>query len=210
MHSSKQAKDYLLCPECEDRFNNGGETWFLRNCWHNPTGFPVFAALKATTPSPRSEPQFTMYEGANVPGVDVDQLAYFAASLFWRAGVQDWNLIGDPPPTRLRLGPYREPLRQYLLGGPFPKDAVLVIVVSSDMDPMHNKVPTFPWLFIHKGTFRQYRSVVLGFTFQLFVGKEFRTARCSSRRRDGRWADTAHPVFDTSSPTNGRVPVNIS
>ena len=117
-----------------------------------------------------------MYEGASGPGLDMNQLAYFGTSLFWRAGVHDWSLIGDP--QRLRLGPYEEPLRLYLMGGPFPKDAVLVIVVSSDMDPMLNRVTTFPWLFTRNEMFRQYRSVVLGFTFQLFVGKEFPPGLC--------------------------------
>lgn len=30
--SSAQARAYLLCEECERRFNDGGEDWVLKNC----------------------------------------------------------------------------------------------------------------------------------------------------------------------------------
>ncbi len=90
MISSEQAKDYLLCAECEDRFNKGGEDWVLKNCWHNETEFPLRSALVASQPSPLSSPDFTIFEGAAVPGAEPDKLVYFAASIFWRAAAHDW------------------------------------------------------------------------------------------------------------------------
>jgi hypothetical protein len=39
MLSQRQAKDYLLCAICEDRFNRGGETWLLANSWRDPRSF---------------------------------------------------------------------------------------------------------------------------------------------------------------------------
>jgi hypothetical protein len=35
--TSKQVSDYLLCRECEVRFNRGGEQWVIENCWHAET-----------------------------------------------------------------------------------------------------------------------------------------------------------------------------
>jgi len=60
MISSEQAKDYLLCAKCEDRFNKGGEDWVLKNCWHNENEFPLRSALVASLPSPLSSPDFTI------------------------------------------------------------------------------------------------------------------------------------------------------
>ena len=113
IQTSKQISDYLLCKECEDRFNKGGEKWVVENCWRSETDFPLQAALLKTTPLFTNGPDFTAYSGS-APGVEVDRLAYFAASVIWRASVHQWKQYGHAPP-RLALGPYQELLRQYLL-----------------------------------------------------------------------------------------------
>jgi hypothetical protein len=75
--SSAQARTHLLCGECERRFNGGGEDWVLKNCWRSPTNFPLHSALMGATPF-LDDQGFRSYEGQKLPGVDIEQLAYFA------------------------------------------------------------------------------------------------------------------------------------
>ena len=111
--SSDQARAHLLCSDCEDRFNRGGENWVLKNCWRSPATFPLHAAL-TTAKVLFDDGDICAYAGKTVPGVDVDKLIYFGASVFWRASVCT-SRLGRVKEERLRLGPYQNVLRLYLL-----------------------------------------------------------------------------------------------
>src|SRR3954462_9199520 len=39
--------DYLLCRDCEDRFNNGGERWALDNTYRGSGRFHLQSALRS-------------------------------------------------------------------------------------------------------------------------------------------------------------------
>ncbi|PYR95640.1 MAG: hypothetical protein DMF84_00180, partial [Acidobacteria bacterium] len=108
--------------DCEERFNSGGETWVLKNCWHSEVDFPLRSNLIAISPSPLSTPGFTIFESVRSEAIDAARLAYFGVSVFWRASVHDWVLMRRRP-KRLELGPYEEPLRLFLMGlAGFPGD----------------------------------------------------------------------------------------
>src|SRR6266496_4383015 len=156
MKTSKQASDYLLCTACEDRFNKGGESWIIQNCWRSETDFPLHVALKAATPGYASK-DFSVYKGAEIPGVDVARLTYFAISVFWRAGVHQWDPIAGHKPVKLDLGPYSDQLRQFLLGkAGFPPDVVLAVTVNSTPETGKNEMMIFPWLKDHDANMRQF------------------------------------------------------
>lgn len=112
LKTSRQVSDYLLCRDCEERFNKGGEKWIVENCWRGETDFPLNAALKAATPIAGSKPDLMIYFGASIPAIDLERIVYFAASVFWRAAVNDWG----ENPIKLDLGPYEDSLRRFLLG----------------------------------------------------------------------------------------------
>ncbi len=61
-------------------------------------------------------------ESDEIKDADIE---YFALSVFWRAAATDW-----PGYKKRELGPYERPLRRYLLGGPFPDDVALVVIVA--------------------------------------------------------------------------------
>jgi hypothetical protein len=169
--SSEQATAYVLCGECEERFNSGGETWVLKNCWHSEVDFQLRSNLVAISPSPLSTPAFTIIESVRSEAIDAARLTYFGVSIFWRASVHDWVLMRRHP-KRLELGPYEEPLRLFLLElANFPSNALMIISVTSAMDRMRNMLMTFPFLKSRQPEFRQYRFTIPGITFQLFVGK---------------------------------------
>lgn len=41
-----QIKKLFLCSECETRFNGGGESWVLENCFRKPGHFPLEERLR--------------------------------------------------------------------------------------------------------------------------------------------------------------------
>lgn len=167
--SSAQARKHLLCGECEQRFNKDGEDWVLKNCWRSPTDFPLHSALMAETPFLDDE-GFTSYQGKKVEAVDIDKLAHFGLSIFWRASVHDWR-VGREKDERISLGPYQEALRLYLLGkSRIPDGIVLLVTLSKALDDMHNRVSAMPWFFNRTPEYRSYKLIVTGLTFQLFVG----------------------------------------
>lgn len=172
IQSSQQARDHLLCADCEDRFNKRGEGWFFQNCWRSNQNFPISSALQASEPSSESSSGFRVYRGADISSIDVDRLAYFGFSLFWRAAVHDWKLAADPPPIRLRLGPYESSLRQYLVGGQAPTNCSLIIAISARPSDPINQAVAFPYLAMKTNTYSKYKAVILGVTYLMFVGKK--------------------------------------
>lgn len=39
LQSDSQMKDYVLCAQCEERFNKNGESWVMKYCSRNAEGF---------------------------------------------------------------------------------------------------------------------------------------------------------------------------
>jgi hypothetical protein len=164
IQTSKQITDYLLCPECEDRLNRNGENYFLKICWRR-NGFKLHAILDATPPS-LLFPRIKVYAAANFPEINVQAISYFAASMFWRASVHDWNGRGD---EQIQLGPYEQQFRKYLMAeSDFPVDCALWVSVPDTITPFT------PSSFIPYGGringMWQYTSFILGVGFQLYVG----------------------------------------
>lgn len=168
--TSAQARAHMLCAECENRLNKGGEEWVIENCWHDEGAFPLRTALTAAAPFV-DEPGFRAYEARNVDGVAVDKLVYFAASMFWRSALDGWR-IGRERPTRLMLGPYEEEFRRFLLGeASFPENVLLVITLSEKQDNLNNRNMALPFGGERSKDGRHYQCVVPGITFLLLVGR---------------------------------------
>ena len=110
LKSSRQVSQHLLCVHCERRLEQGGETWVIPRCWQDPTSFPLREALVAANVVVESGPGFETFAAVKVPDFEPDKLAYFAASLFWRGAVSDWN-IHQQRLRQLKLGPYKDELR---------------------------------------------------------------------------------------------------
>jgi hypothetical protein len=170
LKSPRQVSQYLLCAQCERRLEQGGETWVIPRCWQDPTSFPIREALVAANAVVETGPGFATFAAIRVPDFEPDKLTYFAASLFWRSAVSDWT-IHQQRLRLLKLGSYEEELRRYLLGGVFPKYMALMAAVGYGMEERRNAMMIFPFLSARDNGWRQYRCVVPGITFVLFVGK---------------------------------------
>ena len=116
----------MLCDDCEQRFNINGERWVIRNMARIGS-FPIWEKLHESKPLAANEDR-VCYAGASVRGLRMDQLVYFGMSVVWRGSVHSWkDRAGNE--HGIDLGIYEEPIRQFLLGGPFPEDVALTISI---------------------------------------------------------------------------------
>jgi hypothetical protein len=174
--SSRQASDYFLCADCEDRFSKRGETWVLGNCWRDEKTFKLRDALLASQPYPRSTRDTKIYLGAHTPRVDPDKLLYFGASVYWRGAARSWQVDRLKVP-QLPFGRYEEQFRLLLLDqGPWPDKAVMYIFVGADMEAMRNNVVQMPAKISTNGSYI-YRFRIPGITYLLLLGERFKKYR---------------------------------
>jgi hypothetical protein len=174
MLSSRQANTPLLCTACEKRFFQRGEDWVIENCWRSPKEFRLLDALERSQ-TPWAAGDLRVYEGRRVPGVDVDQIVYFAASVFWRGAAHTWN---DPRakapgggPVNIDFGPHLEPLRRFLMDeGPFPHDMYLSTWVEDKRDADNNMHLVPPFMAFDEG-YDVFRCFIPGLTFTLSIGQ---------------------------------------
>jgi hypothetical protein len=162
--SARQIKDYVLCGDCEQLFSRKGESWVLANMYR-PTGFKLQDSLIGAWPV-HAEPNIAVYAGNSIPGIDMDALVYFAMSIFWRAAVHQWR-IGSGNSEPLKLGSAQEGIRKFLLGGPFPADAVVLVsawptrqVLPAAHTPRQGNAPGF----------EIYDFLIPGIEFRLMLG----------------------------------------
>jgi hypothetical protein len=127
---SSQVSDYVLCGDCEQRFSDRGERYAMTIVDHKGK-FPLLDLLNHVPPT-RDRGFAKFYDAAATPTIDRAKIAYFALSIFWRASVHHWKSPGEPS-QQIRLGPYQEPIRKFLLNeASFPEDVVLVTAVCTD------------------------------------------------------------------------------
>ena len=84
--TSKQATDYVLCKECEGKFNRGGETWLMASVAHGKR-FPLLDRLRVSVPM-HNLSESVSYSGTRA-GINTDELGYFALSMVWRGAVHE-------------------------------------------------------------------------------------------------------------------------
>lgn len=131
VQTSAQTWAHLLCGDCEQRFNRLGEKWVLTHgLQQNQVTFPLLAKLLTMEPTEFDEGlDAWLLRPGKQEWFEPDALAYFAVSMIWRASVSDW---GQPTVYPLKLGPYREDLRRFLLGDTaFPTRAYLSVCVRT-------------------------------------------------------------------------------
>jgi hypothetical protein len=167
--TDREARTPLLCSDCEESFNKRGENWVIKHCWRSQSDFPLLERLRAAEAF-TLEPGFASFQAATIPDVDVAQLVYFAASVFWRAAVQDWR-IGDATFQRLKFGPYEERLRAFLNGeSEFPPNAALLCTLTDDQGSLNNQFSRLPWKSNYLATHRGFEFFVPGMSFKIFFG----------------------------------------
>lgn len=184
--SSRQIKAQTFCEDCEDQFNKGGESWVLDKL-ATLTDFPLREMVIASG-AVFEEPDFRAFSCDCTPGFKVEKLVHFAVGIFWKSAACKWNM-SDGPVNRIVLGPYEEPIRQFVHGSaPFPMDVCLVTYLDSSLPPLIAITP--PRQFKSK-SFHLFGFYINGLQCLLCVGKqapiEFTEACIAS--------GPGHPVF---------------
>jgi hypothetical protein len=179
--TSRQITGRVLCAECEERFSRLGETWVLANM-ARLEGFPIQEALAATKPIAANE-NFAYYSTAGILAINMDALAYFALSMFWRASAHTWRNVSGLM-EGIELGPYEEAIRHFLLGDRFPADTVILVSIWPTKDvlpaaytPRRGRAPGY-----HCCNF-----LIPGLEFKLLTGRaipEVLRAACSYASAD--------------------------
>jgi hypothetical protein len=131
IQTSYQAVRFLLCADCEQRFDHQGENWVLKHCYRGYGRFRLRELLRGSTPL-LAEDGFTIYNDASVSGVSIEALVYFCVSVFWRASVCDWESSREKYRAISLGAKYQEEIRRYLLGiGELPQVASILIIASA-------------------------------------------------------------------------------
>lgn len=177
LQTDYQQRAFLLCSDCEQLFNKFGESWIFANGIQKQMAtfppltvdektFPFLARLQMLQPSQSGFGVKVLTDG-QVDTIARDTLAYFAVSMFWRAAVYPWTPLRTYP---VRLGPYKEDFRRYLLRrSDFPMNAALTVTVREPgmiWKHTHNPISSrIDRAYVHK-------FVMPGFVFHLRVGKD--------------------------------------
>ena len=185
MRTSRQTRDRVLCLGCEDLLNRSGESWLLPLLATAEGTFP-FYDLVSGVPADITLPDGAAYSTVRNPKIHRGKLAHFALGIFWKASAYSWS--GNSQLPRIELGPYREPLRNFILGiGPFPKEMSLVVGVL----PSPVKLISFCEPYeATKSSFRTFCLYVPGILFLLYVGKTL----SDDVRRSCFVANELHPI----------------
>jgi hypothetical protein len=163
--SSKQFTAYLLCSDCEQRLNDHGERWMIQQGYRGRHRFRLRDTLLQATPLGQMHDGWA-YSALNLPGLDVARIAYYSASVFWRASLCSSNDLEH----HITLGKrYEEEFRQYLAGcAGFPSSAALVVQIANTNAPL--QLFSFPFSQRHAAGCHQHSFFAQGVLFWLFVG----------------------------------------
>lgn len=165
-HTDRQLQDHLLCSECEDTLNKGGETWLLPLLAEYDGPFP-FHDLLTEIPPDIIDGKAAGFAAVRNPKIECDKLAHFALGVFWKASVHSWS--GRKKGPMIGLGPYREPIRRFLRAeATFPNDVALTIGVL----PAPTKLVAFEYPNGGKnGPTHKFEFMLPGIRFVLATGK---------------------------------------
>jgi len=184
---AKHIRAHLLCADCEQRFEQGGESEVLH--WVNPKGtFRLHERLSIALPRDYNpfdlDQSINRYSGADI-GVDTDKFAYFAISIVWRGAVHDWIMPDGTMRPHDALGGFVEPMRLYLLGQTsLPSDTSVIVIACSDDES--RKVWNTPQVHVEADCLN-FRFLTFGIMFRVMMGYRqwpyFRDHCCTSPRK---------------------------
>jgi hypothetical protein len=165
--TTEQLQAELLCQDCENILNQGGEQWMLGKLCEFNRQFPLYDIVHRQAPID-SDPDGETFAAGTNPEIDVQRISHFALGIFWKASIHLWQF------GQITLGTYREEIRTWLLGETaFPKNVALNVILSRPaaaqiiMNPPYETIPT---------PCHTYLFHVPGVLFRLSVGKQIPAA----------------------------------
>jgi hypothetical protein len=92
--------------------------------------FPLHRKLSLASPR-ESYPGVSRFSGDDL-GIDMEKFAHFALGVVGRAAIHDWTMPDGMILPSQAIGDFERPIRNYLLGGNFPPDTSVIVIVCSD------------------------------------------------------------------------------
>jgi hypothetical protein len=164
--TDRQTQAYLLCEECEDILNKGGEMWIAGKLATWERSFPLYDLLMKGPPE-FDEKDMAVYFAAKNSEIDVEKLTHFALGMFWKASVHSWS--GSKTAASIELGLYSEKIRTWLRSKSwFPEDMYLIVVVSR---PLRAQIVLNEPYEARREGWQNFFVYVPGVLFMLNVGK---------------------------------------
>jgi hypothetical protein len=188
-------KDHLLCFDCEQRFEQNGETEVLKWLAPKTRDYSLNEKLRLALPR-EAHPEISLFSAYEL-GLDAAKFAYFALSIVWRGAVHRWTLLDGTLTKLLELGAHEETIRQFLVGeSTFPHQIVFVVVIVCS-DSESRSLWTLPGQDEMDGC-ENYRFLARGVLFRVLVGSDipefYRRSSCVAARQAIAYGDCAHRV----------------
>jgi hypothetical protein len=161
--TTDQLQAELLCNDCEQILNRGGEQWMVGKLCTFNRQFPLYDILHRQPPID-TDPDGETFAARTNPDIDVQGISHFALGTFWKASIHPW------PFGQISLGPYGDAIRTWLRGETgFPQNIALNVIMSRPaaaqiiMNPPYETTSTGCHTYLFH---------VPGILFRLSVGKQ--------------------------------------
>jgi hypothetical protein len=192
----RHIKDLLLCNACERLLDEGGESSVLSHIAAKVTDeFPLHRKLSLALPR-ESYPDISRFSGDDL-GIDMEKFAHFALGVVWRAAIHDWEMPDGTNLPRQAIGDFEPPIRKYLLGGSFPPDTSVIVIVCTDDEA--RRIWTTPTILIEANCLN-FRFLARGVFFRVMMGYRmpdmFRDMSCHSPRKCLFYGSAAHRMHE--------------
>lgn len=169
--TQRQIHAYLLCRDCEDMLNEGGEKWSVGLFAEQMGPFPLFEMLDKQAVV-HSDSEVAVYAAWKIPGFQANKLAHLALGILWKASVHSCRKGRKLP--RIELGDHSNKLRLFLKGeGQFPADMALLAWLTPT--PVKDVAFDFP-REMRATDARQFLFYLPGMKFQLVLTNQIETA----------------------------------
>lgn len=181
LETDVEIKQPLLCHDCEQRLDRGGETHVLSMI--SPKAGKAFRLndLMRVGYARYSDPSISRFYGPDF-NLDMDKFAYFAISVIWRVTAGQWEMQDGNLTQEVNLGMFQENMRRYLMDEiPLPADMAVIVIVCSD--EASRKSFFHPAGFIESGCIN-FRFLARGVLFRVMMGYQMspylRQSSCTS------------------------------
>jgi hypothetical protein len=200
LRTTTHIKQFLLCAECEELFDQGGETHVLKVvAAKNKKSFPLHDRMRVAC-ARQHDPSISGFYGPDFE-LDMDKFAYFALSVIWRLGAARWEMQDGTLTREVNLGEFQARMRRFLLGEiPFPSDMAVIVIVCSDLES--RKWVFHPAGFVEGGCLN-FRFLARGLFFRVMFGYRMssflREQSCTSPRKWIMYADCEKRTLEAVS-----------
>ena len=209
---NQQARQHLLCADCEERLSKCGENYVHKNCCVEEGKFPLRETLERINPSKVSNGRRMWLINQLNEQIDVTALKHYACGYLWKYSIAD-ACTGGWGAYKGKLGDhYAEQFRLFLLGeAEFPKNAHLNVYIDFD-EPSWTPVsaPTCKKETIGKFKMKVHQFFIPGINFVVHLGGDTRRFVDTDNADLGdttvvEWSATQSGFFDSLSAQTKNV-----